>query len=232
MSPVWLVYYKPLQGAISGNQRRQISLRPIRSHRLGAREVMVKAMANQGECLQIKVDDMDVSFSISTIEFELSHPTEVVQVAKWMVQNLADESMDIYLCIQDPEFGAEQLHFLIPPTIRRRVSKLRFWYQCGSITQYLSSGKLDSEGQLQWPLSHLREIDIICYGQSNLFDLLCMLQARADAANTLEAGAPSKIMELHLGYYMTLDSGSLELISKIDKFMEQNEGNLITLDVS
>ncbi|KAG8933190.1 hypothetical protein FRC00_013479 [Tulasnella sp. 408] len=187
----------------------------------------IKAMANQGECVQIKVDDMDyLNHRVRTLP-----PTQVTQVAKWMVQNLADESMDIYLCIQDPEFGAEQLHFLIPPTIHRHVSKLRFWYQCGSITRYLSGGKLGSDGQLQWPLPHLREIAIICYGQSNLVDVLCMLQARADAANTLEAGGPSKIMELHLGY-MTLDSEGLEIISKIEKFMQQNEGNLITVDVS
>lgn len=57
-----------------------------------------------------------------------------------------------------------------------------------------------------------------------------MLQARADGANILEAGGPSKIMELRLGD-MTVDSEGLEIISKIEKFMEQNGGKLITVDI-
>ncbi|KIO15830.1 hypothetical protein M407DRAFT_34563 [Tulasnella calospora MUT 4182] len=200
---------------------------------------LIMAMTNKGERGRIKVYPEDVRFSISTVEFDLSHPTQIIQVAKWMVQYLAEESMDIELLIADQKFTADQLDYLIPPTLHRRVSKLSIQDLLSddidpsdAILHYLSSPKLGSDGQVRWPLPHLKEIAIVNHGQSrDLVGILCMLQARAAAVDSLEAGGPLKVMELHLSY-KTIDSESWNVISKINEFMGEYGGKLITVDRS
>ncbi|KIO15831.1 hypothetical protein M407DRAFT_34564 [Tulasnella calospora MUT 4182] len=194
---------------------------------------LIMTMTNKGERGRIKMHPEDVRFSISTVEFDLSHPTQIIQVAKWMVQNLVNEATDIALLIEDQEFTAEQLEFLIPATLHRRVSKLSIGDRfgeidpSGAILQYLSNPKLGSDGQVRWPLPHLKEIAIISGRQSpDLGGILCMLRARAAAVDSLEAGEPSRVMELHL-CYKTIDSEGLNIISKIDEFMGEYAGKLV-----
>ncbi|KAG8913394.1 hypothetical protein FRC01_004571, partial [Tulasnella sp. 417] len=192
---------------------------------------LITNLANQGKHVEIRVEPTDARFSISSVDFDLSHPTQIIQVAKWMVQDLSNELMDIDLFIEDIGFTAEQLDSLFPPTLHRRVSKLSIgglrdnFDQAGAILDYLSSSKLRSDGQVQLPLPHLREIAVL--GSSpDLLSILHMLQARMEAVDSPTAVAHHKVAKLCLNGVAIDSKEDRDLISRIDGFLQENGGEL------
>ncbi|KAG9046297.1 hypothetical protein FS837_004655 [Tulasnella sp. UAMH 9824] len=186
---------------------------------------------NGGNRVQIKARPAAACFSISTVEFDLSHHTQVSRVRKWMVEDLADESMEIDLSIEDFSFTAEQLDSLIPPSLNRQVSKLSIGrlgdqiYQAGSILQYLSRPKLESGGQVRWPLPHLRELAVLNHSP-DLRGTLGMLQARAQAINSPAAFRLPQVLKLVLEGGIIDSEGNVDLISGINEFLQENGGEL------
>ncbi|KAG9044357.1 hypothetical protein FS837_008291 [Tulasnella sp. UAMH 9824] len=191
----------------------------------------IKALADQGNRIQIKAKPEVAYFSISTVKFNFHHPTQTTKVLKWMVENLADEFMEIGLSIDGPAFSEETLHILIPPTPYRRVSRSNIGnvrnviHQADSILQYLSNPKLGSDGQVRWPLPHLREVAAL--GRScDLLGILRMLQARAEAIDSPAAVATLEVSRLYLsGRVIELEGGG-DVISRINVFMRENGGEI------
>ncbi|KAG8915495.1 hypothetical protein FRC00_003834 [Tulasnella sp. 408] len=161
----------------------------------------ITALVEQGNRVQIKAMPQAAHFSISTVAFDLYHPTQTTKVLKWMVENFADETTEMDLTIEDPAFSEENLDLLIPPTLHRRISTLsigNLWetiHRAGSILQYLSSPKLGSDGQVRWPLPHLREVADLSHS-CDLLGILRMLQARAEAIDSPAVVKPLKVSKL------------------------------------
>ncbi|KAG8915491.1 hypothetical protein FRC00_003830 [Tulasnella sp. 408] len=191
----------------------------------------ITALKNEGNRAQIKARAKAAYFRISTVEFDLSHDTQISKVVKWMVEDLADESMEIDLSIEDPSFTADQLDSLVPHSLHRRVSKLGIGslgddiHQAGTILQYLSSPRLGSDGQVRWPLPHLRELAVL-NRSPDLLGTLRMLQARAKAIDSPASFRPPKVLHLVLEG-STIDSeGNVDLISGVNEFLQENGGEL------
>ncbi|KAG8933188.1 hypothetical protein FRC00_013477 [Tulasnella sp. 408] len=191
----------------------------------------ITALAEQGNRVQIKAMPQAAHFSISTVAFDLYHPTQTTKFLKWMVENFADETTEMDLTIEDPAFSEENLDLLIPPTLHRRISTLsigNLWdaiHRAGSILQYLSSPKLGSDGQVRWPLPHLREVAALSHS-CDLLGILRMLQARAVAIDSPAAVKPLKVSKLYLyGEIIDLEGGE-DVISRINVFMWENGGEI------
>ncbi|KAG9046298.1 hypothetical protein FS837_004656 [Tulasnella sp. UAMH 9824] len=188
-------------------------------------------LKNGGNRVQIKARPAAAYFGISTVEFNLSHHTQISRVLKWMVEDLADESMEIDLSIEDPSFTTEQLDSLVPPSLNRRVSNLSLGrlgdeiHQASAILQYLSSPKLGSDGQVQWPLPHLREMAVL-NRSPDLLGTLRMLRARAKAIDSPAFVRPPKVIKLVLEGDIIDSESNTDLISGVNRFLQESGGEL------
>ncbi|KAG9038618.1 hypothetical protein FS837_001206 [Tulasnella sp. UAMH 9824] len=195
----------------------------------------ITTLKNEGNRVKITARPQAAYFSISTVEFDLFHPTQIGKVLKWMIKDLTGESMEINLSIEDSSFTAEQLDSLVPPSLHRRVSKLSIGslgneiHQAGSILEYLSKPKLESDGQVRWPLPHLRELAVL-NRSPDLLGALCLLKARAKVIDSPASFRPPQVLKLVLEGGIIDSQGNADLISRINEFLQENGGELWSRD--
>ncbi|KAG9046300.1 hypothetical protein FS837_004658 [Tulasnella sp. UAMH 9824] len=202
------------------------------AERLSQLTPSVQTGSDRKEHVRITLKSEEVRFRFSTLNLVLWHSTKTIQVASWMILNLADERAEIRLDITKAIGNAHEFEMLDPLTSRRTISKLDLSGAIRpprAILDYLSAPNPSLDGRTRWLWPDLTEIAVpACLNDLPL--VLRMLRGRAQAVDLPGSVRPHRISKLCLVEYETYSLDTRITFTKIVQVMTENGGSLRIAD--